>query len=220
MRRMASATLGMLLALGFSGGSASAQEPTPAQIHLDHVVGSFVGVPEGQGLLQVAMADARVAAQHAALGAQDPSNLGAMKTHAGHIIHALDPRRIDRGPGSGYGLLRAADMIGRHAQLAGRAAGGTPQMATHAGHVAASAQNTRRRADQIVALAQTVADHVEDAENAAALYVDIQRLAEQLVSGVDANGDGQIGWQEGEGGLQHVQQHIEFMRQSVASSGR
>jgi hypothetical protein len=215
---MASATLGLLLALGFSGGSAGAQEPTPAQIHLDHVVVSFVGVPEGQGLLQVAMADARVAAQHAALGAQDPSNLEGMKTHAGHIIHALDPRRAERGPGSGYGLMKSAEYIARHAMLAGRSAGGTPQLATHSEHVAASAENTRRRTDQIVALAQTVADHVDSAEDAAALYVDIQRLAEQLVSGVDANGDGQVGWQEGEGGLQHVEQHVDFMRQAVSAT--
>jgi hypothetical protein len=91
-------------------------------------------------------------------------------------------------------------------------------MTTHSTHVVASAGNTRRRADQIVALAQTVAEHVDNAADAAALFVDIKRLADRLITGFDANGDGQVGWQEGEGGLQHVEQHVNFMRQ--AASGR
>jgi len=36
-------------------------------------------------------------------------------------------------------------------------------------------------------------------------------LAEELVSGRDANGDGTISWQEGEGGLDQVQQHMGFI---------
>ena len=35
---------------------------------------------------------------------------------------------------------------------------------------------------------------------------------------VDANGDGQVGWQTGEGGLQHVEQHVNFMRQAASGS--
>lgn len=219
MRRTASAALGITLALGFAGAGLGAQEmaseETPAMIHMGHLLERFVGVPDGQGLLQIAQADAQVAAQHARLGAQDPTNLEAMKTHARHVIHALDPSEIENGPGSGYGLLRSADMISRHAELAGRAQGATQAMANHSTHVATSAANTRRRADQIIALALTVTDHVEDAGNAAALYVDIQRLADALVSGIDANADGQVGWQQGEGGLQHVEQHLNFMRDAA-----
>jgi hypothetical protein len=224
MRRTTGATLGLLLAVGVPAGFAGAQAtasaptgPTPAQIHLGHLTERFVTVPGGQGLVTVAVADARVAIQHAELGMRDPNNLQAMKTHANHIIHALDARRIDEGPGSGFGVFTAAEGIARHAELAGRAQGSNQQLTTHSTHVAASAQNTRRRADQIVALAQTIADHVDTATDAAALFADIKRLSDQLITGVDANGDGQIGWQTGEGGLQHVEQHVNFMRQ--ASSG-
>lgn len=224
MRRTASATLGLMIALGFSVGAGSAQETasaeTPAMVHMGHLFERFVGVPDNQGLFQVAMADARVAAQHARLGAQDPSNLEAMKTHAGHVIHALDPNVVENGPGSGYGLLRSAEGITTHARLAGRAAGGTAEMQTHSQHVAASANNTRRRADQLIALAITVRDHVETTENAVRIYADMQRVADELVSGVDADGDGQVGWQDREGGLAQVEQHLNFMRQAASSSGR
>jgi hypothetical protein len=225
MRRTTSATFGLLLAVGVPAGFAGAQAtasaatgPTPAQIHLGHLVERFVTVPGGKGLVTVAVEDARVAIQHANLGAQNPNDLQAMKTHANHIIHALDPRRIEEGPGSGFGVFTAAEGIERHALLAGRAQGTTQQLTTHSTHVAASARNTRRRADQIVALAQTIAEHVDTAEDAAKLFADIKRLSDQLIAGVDANGDGQVGWQEGEGGLQHVEQHVGFMRQAVSGS--
>jgi hypothetical protein len=226
MRRTAVATFGLLLAVGAQAGSASAQAApastaqattTPAQVHLGHLTQRFVTVPNNQGLVTVAVADAKVAIQHAGLGAQNPNDLAAMKLHAQHIINALDPRRVAQGPGSGFGVYGAADQIARHAELAGRAQGSNQQMTTHSTHVAASARNTRRRADQIVALAQTV-DQVDNPQDAAKLYVDIKRLADQLLTGVDANGDGQVGWQEGEGGLNIVEQHVGFMRQAASGS--
>ena len=226
MRRTAVATFGLLLAAAVQAGSASAQAAastaqagtSPAQVHLGHLTTRFVTVPNGQGLVTVAVADARVAIQHANLGAQNPNDLAAMKTHANHIIHALDPRRIAQGPGSGFGVFTAAEQIARHAELAGRATGSNQQVTTHSTHVAASARNTRRRADQIVALAQTIADHVDNPQDAAKLFADIQRLSNQLLTGVDANNDGQVGWQEGEGGLNIVEQHVGFMRTAASGS--
>ena len=42
-----------------------------------------------------AMAEARVAVQHAGLAARNPANLDAMKLHAGHVINAVDPTPND-----------------------------------------------------------------------------------------------------------------------------
>jgi len=215
MGKTSSAVVGLLVGLGLSAGHAAAQEPTPAQIHMGHVLEKFVNVPGDRGLLPVAVADARVAAQHATLGAQDPNNLQAMKLHARHVMHAIDPRVAESGPGSGYGLLDATVNLIRHIELASRATGATDGMRTHAVHVIASARNTERRADRVLALAQVIADHIDSAADAAALYGDLTMLAGQLFEGVDANGDGQIGWQEGEGGLQVVEQHVNFMNQAA-----
>ena len=43
--------------------------------HIGHVVNGFGDTPGGAALINVAMADARVAAQHATLAARNPANL-------------------------------------------------------------------------------------------------------------------------------------------------
>jgi hypothetical protein len=88
-------------------------------------------------------------------------------------------------------------------------------MVTHSAHVVASAKNTERRSDQIVAIAQIIVSYIDSPEDAAELYKDLKALSDALVAGTDANGDGQVGWQEGEGGLQIVEQHANFMRQAA-----
>ena len=51
------------------------------------------------------------------------------------------------------------------------------------------------------------------AEPEAPLVERMNELAGQLREGVDANGDGQITWEEGEGGLAQAEQHMGFMQQ-------
>ena len=58
------------------------------------------------------------------------------------------------------------------------------------------------------------------ADDAASLVAELDGLAQALLSGVDANGDGRTGWQEGEGGLEVAQTHGNLMKQAEVSSGR
>jgi len=178
--------------------------------HIGHVTTSFNGTPGSQGLLPTALAEAEVVIQHAQLAARTPDNLQAMKTHAEHVIHAADPPEDMRGPGAGYGLKKAATGIATHIELAARADGAGQNVTTHAVHIATAARNTAERADRIVALARQVME-ATDAATAASLVAEMNEVAAQLLPGLDANGDGRIGWQEGEGGLTHVEQHIALM---------
>jgi hypothetical protein len=59
--------------------------PTPMKVpagpvgaHIAHVVNAFAETPKGEGLLPTAMAEAAIAATHAALAAREPENLEAM----------------------------------------------------------------------------------------------------------------------------------------------
>jgi hypothetical protein len=192
--------------------AASAQQTNPAQVHLDHVSTAIQGTPEGRGLLPTALAEAQMAATHAGLAVRDPANLDAMKQHAGHVIHALDPTAAARGPGLGYGLKKAADGIATHIELASRAEGASALVIQHAPHIATSARNTVKRADEIIALAKRI-QAAETAAAAAPLVAELTTRAQQLTSGVDANSDGQIGWQEGEGGLAQAEQHLNLILQ-------
>jgi hypothetical protein len=76
--------------------------------------------------------------------------------------------------------------------------------------VATSGRNVGKRADQILALAKQV-QAATTADAAAALMGQISSLAEQLTVGADANGDGRVTWQDGEGGLQHVDEHVRLL---------
>jgi len=176
--------------------------------HIGHVVNGFSDTPGGAALLTIAMADARVAAQHATLAARNPSNLDAMKLHAGHVINALDPTLLAAGPGSGYGMKKAATGVATHIDLAAKAPGASANVIMHAKHIATCSNNAVERAGKLIALAQQV-QAATDAAAAAALINQMIPLAQQLTAGADVNGDGRITWEEG--GLQQADEHVSLM---------
>jgi hypothetical protein len=192
------------------GGGGAGAENDPVRQHMAHVTTSFNDTPNMQGLLPTALAEARIAAEHAGLAAKSSADLAAMKLHAGHVIHAVDPGQVPMGPGQGYGLKKAAAGVVAHVELAAKSPGAAQGVATHATHVITSARNTEQRANDLVALAKQI-QAAATVEEAAALAAKLNTLAQQLLAGADTNGDGRIGWQEGEGGLQHVEQHVNLL---------
>ena len=158
-----------------------------------------------------AMAEAEIAARHAGLAAADLTNLDGMKRHAGHVLHAVDPSVEESGPGLGYGVKAGAAGAARHVGLAAESEGATDNIKTHSNHVATSAQNTVARVDQIVELGKKIQE-AESAEDAAPMVEELNALAGQLNAGLDANEDGRVGWQEGEGGLEQSNTHMGLMK--------
>jgi hypothetical protein len=185
-------------------------ELPPAHVHIGHVVTSWRDTPNLQGLLTTAVADAKVAAAHAALASKASDNLDLMKLHAGHVLHALDPSVEGQGPGSGYGLKKAAGGALQHVGFAAGAEDASDNVKTHASHVSASLTDVMRWTDQAVVVAQKIR-LATSAVEATSLADALATLTTNIVNGVDANKDGQIGWQSGEGGLQQAQQHMELM---------
>ncbi len=179
-------------------------------MHLGHIMNGFTGTPNGMGLLPVALAEAKTAAQHAALAARNPTSLDAMKLHAGHVINAVDPSVVATGPGLGYGVKKAANGIVSHIELAAKAPGASQNVLTHANHIATAARSTAERVAQVVAVAQQI-QAATTAEAAAPLVTQLVSLTSQLSAGVDLNGDGKIGWADGEGGLQQAEMHMTLL---------
>lgn len=213
MKRITYAALAALLAVAVLAGGNLAAQQSAAHNHIGHVTDAWRDTPDGQGLLPAAVAEAEIAARHAGLAASDPSNFAGMKRHTTHVLHAVDPSQIENGPGLGYGVKRGAAGAAQHITAAANSDGASGAVQTHAVHVATSAQNTVARADQIVALAQRIA-RTTTAADAAPLVAELNGLAQALLSGVDANGDGRTGWQEGEGGLEVAQTHANLMKQA------
>jgi hypothetical protein len=211
-RSYRSMALAIALAAVLTAGTVAAQQANPAHTHIGHVRGAFGMAPDGQGLLPTAIAEARIAAQHAELAGRDPANLDAMKLHAGHVLHALDPSVVEQGPGQGFGVKRAGEAIATHIGLAAGSEGASANVATHAAHVAASARTVAQRADEAVAVATRI-QAAGSAAEAAPLVEQLKDLTQQIVAGRDADGDGRITWEEGEGGLEQVEQHMNLMAQ-------
>jgi hypothetical protein len=133
-----------------------------------------------------------------------------MKLHAGHVLHALDPSIETKGPGSGYGVKKAAAGAQQHLDFAAKAEGASNNVKLHATHIAASLGDVLQWTDQAIATAHKIRAATSAAE-AAPLAEELVTLTTQISDGVDANNDGQIGWQTGEGGLAQAKTHMELM---------
>ncbi len=201
------------LALALVAVAGVQQAAAQAHAHIGHVADEWNDTPEMAGLLPAAIAEARVAAQHAEFAANDPSDLDAMKRHTAHVLHAVDPTQIENGPGAGYGVKQAAEGAAKHIMAAANSDDASGAVKGHAEHVATSARNAVSRADEIVMLAQRI-DMATSAGDAAPLVSQLNDLAQALLAGVDANNDGSVGWQEGEGGLEVAETHLNLMKQA------
>ena len=71
-----------LIVVGVSTSGVIAEQGGAGHNHIGHVADAWNDTPDGQGLLPAALAEARIAAQHAGLAARDTSDLDAMK----HIV--------------------------------------------------------------------------------------------------------------------------------------
>ena len=211
MRNVTYVLFGLALMVGgvWNGGVVAGQADM-VKTHIGHVTTSFQAAPMEAGLLPTAISEAKIAAQHAGLAVNSEGDLDAMKRHAGHVLHALDPGVEAQGPGLGYGVKRAAMGVAQHIGLAAMAAGASANVMTHSMHVSTSANNVVARADEMVAVAQQIRA-AATAAAAAAHLAELNMLAEQLYAGVDANQDGRVGWQAGEGGLQQAEMHMQLL---------
>lgn len=185
-------------------------EAIPPHLHIGHVMTNWRDTPGGVGFLIAAVSDAKVAAIHAKLAGRDPGNLEDMKLHAGHVLNALDPSIEPKGPASGYGVKKSAAGALQHLDFAAKAEGASANVKTHAEHVSASLGDAIQWTDQAIATAQKIRSAGSAAE-AAPLVKELMELTTHLSDGADANGDGQIGWQTGEGGLAQAQSHMVLM---------
>ena len=209
--------MGVGVALVATAGPLAAQD-SPAHRHMGHVADGFSNTPEEQGLLPTAMAEAEVARQHAGFALRNPTDLSSVQRHAGHVLHAIDPTRIEGGPGAGYGVVRAASGISQHIDMAGADESASENVSTHAAHVSAAAAGAVDRAERAAELAEAIMA-TDSGDEAAALLNELSETLDAMVQGHDTNGDGRIGWQAEEGGLAQAEQHMALMKRGEGMGG-
>lgn len=203
--------IGVLGVVAWVSMSASAlAQARVSHTHIGHVMSGWTDTPGGAGLLPTAEAEAEIALQHATLASQRPENMTWMRWHIGHVLHAIDPDYEPTGPGKGYGLIRAAMGAAKHVNFAAQAGDASDAVKLHAVHVATSAGNAAARGERIISLSRRVmrATHPTEAYQSVKAVLDQCRM---ILNGFDANGDGNVTWKKGEGGLKQARQHMGFM---------
>ena len=193
-----------------------AQSEKESHRHMGHVTESWGDTPENVGLLTILEEEAQIAAQHAGLAAQDLSDLSSMQTHTRHVRHAIDAASESQGPGKGYGIVKAAQGVSRHISLASNAGDASDNVKRHAEHVKSSAENVVKWGQEVMQLSEKVLS-ASAADQAAPSVQQIQELTQHIVNGTDADGDGRVSWQAGEGGVAQAKQHMDLMARGEVS---
>ena len=210
------ALVAMLAVAAMAPGSVDGYLQNASHTHIGHVGDGWRDTPDGVGLLPAAVAEAEIAARHAGLAA-GASDVSAIKAHIGHVMNALDPSVEGSGPGKDYGVVKGAEGAARHITLAAEAEGASDNVKRHAEHIRTSAQNAVNWSRRALELGQE-ARASDDAAAVARIAAEIQEITGAILEGTDANGDGRVGWQEGEGGLAQATTHLGLMKRGEGLS--
>jgi hypothetical protein len=224
IRRWASLALAPIAGLSIIAAQAPA---SPAHAHIGHVMTSWKETPGTKGFLPTAIADAQVAMEQVER-ADLEGRINDFVLYGGYILNALDPgaeteallktayARLPTNyvtievPGTGFGVKRAVAGALQHVQLAAKSDGASENVKTHAAHVAASLENVARWTDEAIATTRKLLV-AKDVGGGQILVDELTAQIGQIAIGTDANGDGQTGWQTGEGGLRQANTHMRLM---------
>lgn len=218
-----------LIAIVLGTGTLLARQApaAPAHVHIGHVMTNWEDTPDMKGFLPTAITEAQVVVEQMER-ADLEGRINDFVLYGGYVLHTLDPGpdtdallktayarlpttylKVDI-PGSGYGLKRAVAGALQHARLAAKSEGASDNVKTHAAHVSASLENVAAWTNQAIATARKLLA-AADVGQGQPLVDELVGLAGQISVGSDANGDGQVGWQTGEGGLRQAQTHMRLM---------
>ncbi len=208
--------------------TAVAQVPaSTSHVHIGHIMTSWTDTPAMKGFLPTAIADAQVAMEEVER-ADLEGRINDFWLYGGYVLNALDPgtetsallktayARLPTNyikieiPGSGYGIKRAVAGALQHAQLAAKSGDASDNVKTHAVHVIASLENVAKWTDEAIATVRKLLE-AKDVGGGQVLLDELTAQIGRIAIGFDANGDGQTGWQTGEGGLRQANTHMRLM---------
>lgn len=143
-------------------------EPPLVHAHIGHVMIAWRDTPGQVGLLTIAQSDTRIAAAHALLLSK-ATGIDEMKTHAGHVLHALDPSIEKTGPASGYGAKRAAAGAMQHVGFTAAVDNASAAVKDHASKTNAVLTDAIAAIDRGIAAAQKIRASASPSDAASAV---------------------------------------------------
>lgn len=161
------------------------------------------------GLLDSAIGEANKASQHAGL-AQRSGTIGGMHIHNEHTINILlgtlddlDGNGRGENPGFGKGVSLYLDLIGQQLNSAASAPGVTTRLQSDLELIRICLDNSDQRMQRLIELEREMLA-ATDLAAVTQIANDSTITAAALISGVDANGNGQVEPFEEECGLQQI----------------
>lgn len=191
-----------------AAAEAQAAEPKEYQLHLGHLLDSWQDTPGQVGLVTILGQEADIAAEHAGYAVSDLENFDNIKLHTTHVRHAVTGE--GSGPGKGYGIIKAAKGVIAHMEFARDAADASDSVKLHSKHVITSAKNILFWAGKILDKAGQITGGASPVASAFFAEENVE-LLDWIRNGHDADGDGTITWQEGEGGLAQIKEHLSYI---------
>jgi len=195
-----------------AGAQSGPSSPKEYEIHLGHILTGWHDTPGEVGLITTLEEELDIAIAHAAYAVTDLEDLDNIRFHTDHVRHAVNPAsvRSGQGPGLGYGLVRAAQGVRDHLGYAAGTADASESMTLHAQHVDAATGNVLFWAGKILDRGGLIIGGASPIVSSFFAEEIVEHL-EWIKNGRDANGDGVISWEEGEGGLAQMKAHLSYI---------
>lgn len=176
-------------------------------------VGGLEALLADQGAFDVARTNTALAQRHVKAALRE-TDLAAMKAEVLAVVSALDPSRAPRGPAVGGGA-RPAMAAAVEQLLALQAARRDDEEGLRATAASVAAQTALMRTDEALGEARD-ALAARSTSEAIPVLVRLDNLLDRIMAGQDLDGDGEVSWNQGEGGLQ---QAWSFARQMAIAEG-
>ena len=203
--------------------------PPGALMHVRHLLVSMADTPDQIGLIQGLWNDGMLVDEqaNAMLAAFDAGDQTAARKNAEAIVNLIVGSRSSvygdldgdgevADPGDGYGLLLNGDSPGytggavSHAQYAMQGGDASASVLLHGGHVIVSVTNVEGWSAQLRDLCLAILKNPSDLEMRG-MIVNAVALADQILKGVDLDGNERIDPIPGEGGVLTAYQHAYYM---------
>ena len=93
------------------------KSPPISHVHVGHTLTGWVATPDKKGLLTTATQESKIVVDNASK-AKISTSLAEKKKYMSNALNAVDPKMQAKGPGRGYGLVRAITESIAHLQYA------------------------------------------------------------------------------------------------------
>jgi len=212
--------------------------PMDSLVHIHHLLVSMPDTPNQIGLIHGLWNDTNLVDEYvnAMLASYKAGDEAATRKNAEAVVNLIVGAHSDQygdldkdgkvtDPGDGYGVLLNGDSPGytggvySHAGYAMMTSDAPASVILHGGHVQICVQNMEQWSAQLRDLALSILAGSFD-ETMRGTIVQAVGLADQIINGVDLNGDERVDPIPGEGGVKTAYQHSYYMADLLILPGQ